>query len=75
MAIDNPYGYTDNLVEDVYDDQYEVIDMAKQTPLNDPDCKHQFKLDGDEIGDMVGWSCIHCHRGKFYPKGVTIINT
>lgn len=75
MALDNPYGYTDNLNEDAYDDKYEVIDMGKQTPLNDPECKHYFKQDGDKIGEMVGWKCIHCHRGTFYPKGVTIINS
>lgn len=75
MPLDNPYGYTDNLSEDVYDDQHEVINMAEQKPLNDKDCKHLFKLDGDSIGDSVGWKCIHCHRGKFFPKNITIINS
>jgi hypothetical protein len=75
MAIDNPYGYTDNASNNDNDDDYEVIDLSKQEPLFDKDCKHYFVLDGDELGGQVGWICQKCHRGTFLPKGMTVINS
>jgi len=75
MALDNPYGYTDNSSNDDNDDQYEVIDLSNVEPLHDPKCKHHFEPDGDELNGQIGWSCVKCHRGTFMPKGTTIINS
>lgn len=66
---------TDNNNIDDYDEDDEVIDLSELEPIYDKNCKHYFVKDGDELGGKVGWSCKHCHRGKFFPKGVTIINS
>lgn len=55
--------------------EYEVIRLDEVEPINNPDCKHYFIKDDDEIGDNQAWICRDCKRGTFYPKNVTIINS
>lgn len=50
-----------------------VIKLGELEPLNDVNCKHEFRLDGDEIGDTRAWVCIKCHRGTYLPKQITKI--
>jgi hypothetical protein len=63
--------FVDNKAQTVYneksDDVDEVIRMAGKTPLNDPNCEHEFVIDPtDVIGDAVAYVC-HCGIGHFRP--------
>lgn len=65
----------DNLNINDNNDEYEVFDMGAVKPLNDPDCSHYFVEEPhEEIDGYKAWTCIHCRRGKFFPKGTKIIN-
>lgn len=49
------------------DDEYEIVDMAKKTPLNDPDCQHSLVVDhSDRMGDYVAYVCSKCGVGSFF---------
>ncbi len=66
-------GYNNNNTsKNVDNDGDEVVRLDEQQPLNDPDCKHQFVKDDDELGEAQAWVCIKCRRGVFLPKGVSI---
>ena len=74
--LDNNQNYADNSNINDEDGEYEVIRMDDQEPLNNKNCKHHFEKDSDEISkDRQAWTCVHCHRGTFLPKGVDIINS
>jgi hypothetical protein len=67
---------SDNTNIDVNDDDYELFNMAEVQPLNDPDCKHFFIEEvQEEIDGFTAWSCMHCKRGRYFPKGTKVINT
>ena len=67
---------SDNTTIDVNNDNYEVFKMDGVKPLNDPECKHFFVEENqEEIEGFTAWVCIHCKRGKFFPKGTKVINT
>jgi hypothetical protein len=75
MSIDNSNSnYNTKDINDK-DDDYEVFKMSEVKPLNNPDCHHFFVKDLDEIDGYQAWTCRHCRRGKFFPKGYTIINS
>lgn len=75
MLLDNGDMQSDNKSINGNDGEYEVIRLDNATPINDPDCKHFFIKDEDEIGDSVAWICKSCKRGAYFPKGVKIINS
>lgn len=67
---------TDNTSIDVNNEDDVVINLDGVKPLNDPDCKHFFEEEPEEeIDGYTAWTCIHCRRGRFYPKGTKVINT
>jgi hypothetical protein len=51
-----------------------VVDLSKQAPLNDINCKHFFVKDSEVIGEFRAWICKHCKRGTFIRKDATIKN-
>lgn len=69
--IDNSPNNSENEANVNNDKNEIVIRLDEQAPLNDPDCKHKFSLDGDTIGDTRAWKCEKCHRGIFLPKHIT----
>lgn len=73
--IDNDNVKSDNRSKDDKNEDYEIWDYSDKKPLTIKDCKHNFVLDGDEIGDYVAWKCIICKRGTFIRKGSKIINS
>lgn len=76
MYIDNYNKSKDNSSIDANNENYEVIKRDNLVPLIDPDCKHEFVKDDDEIDKASqSWICIKCKRGTFLPKGVKIINS
>jgi len=76
MSIDNYYNSKDNSSINDNNDDYEVVKKENLENLIDPECKHYFVKDVDEIDDDTqAWLCKKCHRGTFLPKGVTIINS
>ena len=74
MSVDI-YGLSDDNKDNEHNDDDVVIKLDELTPINDPDCKHYFVKDEDEIGEYQAWICRSCSRGAFYPKGVEIINS
>lgn len=55
-----------------------VIKQEELTPINNPECKHYFIKDNDELAEennMQSWICKKCKRGTFLPKDKTIINS
>lgn len=67
---------TDNTNRDVNNEEYEVINLDGVEPLNDPNCKHFFIEDvSEEIDGFTAWTCEHCKRGRYFPKGTKVINT
>lgn len=76
MYIDNYNKSTDNASIDDNNDNYEVVKRENLENLIDPECKHYFVKDNDEIDkESQAWVCRKCHRGTFLPKNVTIINS
>jgi hypothetical protein len=76
MAIDNYYKQNDNASIDENNDDYEVVKRENLKNLLDPECKHFFVKDSDEIDkETQSWKCNKCHRGTFLPKNITIINS
>ena len=76
MYIDNYNKPTDNSSIDDNNDNYEVVKRENLDNLIDPECKHFFVKDDDEIDkDSQSWKCNKCHRGTFLPKNVKIINS
>jgi len=75
-GVDNSGNMNQNKGNNGNDDDAIVVDMAKQEPLNDPDCKHFFiKDESDTIGDSQAWVCRGCKRGVFIPKHMSITNS
>lgn len=55
-------GYNDNT-----NDEYEVIRMDEQAPLNNPKCEHKFEVDlTDQIGDAYAHMCVNRNCGIGY---------
>lgn len=76
MSIDNYYKSTDNSSIDDDNDKYEVIKRENLVPLIDPECKHNFVKDDDEIDKLTqSWICTKCNRGTFLPRHINIINS
>lgn len=67
--IDNPRPKRDTYDNNVGNDDI-VIRREDLKPLYDPNCEHDFVLDGEVIGDSRAWVCSKCHRGTFLPKTV-----
>jgi hypothetical protein len=76
MSIDNYPNTKDNSSIDDNNDNYEVIKRENLVPLLDPECKHHFVKDSDEIDKLTqSWICTKCKRGTFLPKHINIINS
>jgi transposase-like protein len=76
MPIDNNSNTNNNSSIDDNNDDYVVVKRENLKNLLDPDCKHYFVKDNDEIDeDSQSWKCNKCHRGTFLPKHVNIINS
>lgn len=76
MYIDNYNKATDNASIDDNNDDYVVVKRENLENLIDPECKHFFVKDSDEINkESQSWICKKCHRGMFLPKNITIINS
>jgi hypothetical protein len=67
MENDNLFDNNSSKGYNIDNDVDEVIRMAGKTPLNDPNCEHEFVIDPtDVIGDKVAYVC-HCGIGHFRP--------
>lgn len=76
LSIDNNIPISDNdNHNDKNDNDERIFELENATPINDPDCQHYFVIDDDKIGDYQGWTCQHCKRGAYFPKGTKIINS
>jgi hypothetical protein len=67
---------TDNTISNENnEDNVEVFKMDGVKPLNDPDCNHFFIEEvQEEIAGFTAWTCEHCKRGRYLPKGTKVIN-
>ena len=73
--FDNQDNSNDNRNIHDKNEEYEVIRRDELEPINDPNCKHNFVVDSDEIGGFQAWVCTKCKRGTFLPKATIIINS
>lgn len=67
--FDNPKPKSDTYKYNVEKNEI-VVRREDLKPLNDPNCEHDFVLDGEVIGTTRAWVCSKCHRGTFLPKTV-----
>lgn len=78
MSFDTAPLTGDNNDRDDKNEKDEVIKLDELTPINDPNCKHFFVKDQDELAEenkMQAWICKRCKRGTFMPKHINIINS
>lgn len=78
MSFDTTPFTSDNNNRDEKNENDEVIRLNELTPLNDPNCKHYFVKDNDELAKknaMQSWICRECRRGTFLPRHINIINS
>ena len=73
--FDNQDNSNDNRNIHDKNEEYEVIRRDELEPINDPNCKHNFVVDSDEIGGFQAWVSSKCKRGRFLPKAPKIINS
>lgn len=78
MQFDTSAITGDNKSSNDKNENDEVIRLDELTPINDPNCKHFFVKDYDELAEknnMQAWQCRKCKRGTFMPKHINIINS
>lgn len=49
-----------------------VVNKEDFVTINDPDCEHKFKNEGEDMPGFNAWRCAGCKRGVIYPVGITI---